>query len=123
MVHARCHAGGHHLLLREKVRLFEKELATVVAEQWKGCSATVMCVLDNHRAVPLSECQRAAARGASSVDIEGSTAQLADLGFDEHDRDGTPSISEGLPPLRTWELEPEPEPGLEFEPTKFRARA
>ena len=27
------------------------------------------------------------------------------------------SISEGLPPLRTWELEPEPEPGLEFEST------
>ena len=48
-VHARCHAGGHHLLLRKKVRLFEKELATVVAEQWKGCSATVMCVLDDHR--------------------------------------------------------------------------
>ena len=115
VVHARCHAGGHHLLLREKVRLFEKELATVVSEQWKGCSATVMCVLDNHRAVPLSECQRAAARGASSVDIEGFTAQLADLGFDEHDRDGTPSISEGLPPLRMWELEPEPEQGSEFE--------
>ena len=115
VVHARCRAGGHHLLLREKVRLFEKELATVGAEQWKGCSATVMCVLDNHRAVPLSECQRAAAHGASSVDIEGSTAQLADLGFDEHDRDGTPSISEGLPPLRTWELEPEPEQGSEFE--------
>ena len=74
-----------------------------------------MRVLDNHRAVPLSECQRAAARGASSVDIEGSTAQLVDLGFDEHDRDGTPSISEGLPPLRTWELEPEPEQGSEFE--------
>ena len=115
VVHARCHAGGHHLLLREKARLFERELATVVAEQWKGCSATVMCVLDNHRAVPLSECQRAAARGASSVDIEGSTAQLADLGFDEHDRDGTPSISEGLPPLRMWELEPEPEQESEFE--------
>jgi hypothetical protein len=58
VVHARCYAGGHHLLLRKMVRLFEKELATVVAEQWTGCSATVMCVLDNHRAVPLSECQR-----------------------------------------------------------------
>ena len=100
-----------------RIIAFEKELAVVVAEQWKGCSATVMCVLDNHRAVPLSECQRAAARGASSVDIEGSTAQLADLGFDEHDRDGTPSVSEGLLLLRTWELEPEPEQGLEFEPT------
>ena len=76
-------------------------------------------MLDNHRAVPLSECQRAAARGASSVDIEGSAAQLADLGFDEHDRDGTPSISEGLPPLRTWELEPEPEQEPEFE-TNFK---
>ena len=50
-----------------------------------------------------------AARGALSVDVEGSTVQLSDLGFDEHDRDGTPSISEVLPPLRTCELEPEPE--------------
>jgi len=81
----------------------------VVAEQWKGCSATVMCVLGDHRAVPLSDCQHAAARGALSVDVEGSTVQLAQLGFDEHDRDATPSISEGLPPLRTRELEPEPE--------------
>ena len=104
------------MLLREKVRLFERELAVVVAEQWKGCSATVMCVLDDHRAVPLAECQQATARGAMLVEIEGPTVQLADLGFDEHDRDGTPSISEGLPPLRTWELGPEPEPGLEFEP-------
>jgi hypothetical protein len=116
-VHARSYAGGHHLLLREKVRLFERELAVVVAEQWKGCSATVVCVLGDHRAVPLSDCQQAAARGALSVEIEGSTVQLAHLGFDEHDRDGTPSISEGLPPLRTWELEPKPEQGLEFEPT------
>ena len=52
---------------------------------------------------------------AFSVDVEGSMVALADLGFDEHDRDGTPSISEGLPPLRTWELEPEPEQGSEFE--------
>ena len=41
---------------------------------------------------------------AFSVDVEGSMVALADLGFDEHDRDGTPSISEGLPPLHTWEL-------------------
>jgi hypothetical protein len=115
-VHARCPTGGHHLLLREKVRLFERELATVVAEQWKGCSATVMCVLDDHRAVPLSECQQAAARGALSVDVEGSTVRLSELGFDEHDRDGSPSICEGLPPLRTRELEPEPEPELELQP-------
>ena len=72
-----------------------------------------MCVLGDHRAVPLSECQQAATRGALSVEVEGSTVALADLGFDEHDRDGTPSISEGLPPLRTWELEAESE--LEFE--------
>ena len=103
------------MLLRENVRLFERELAVVVAEQWKGCSATVMCALDNHRAVPLSNCQHAAARGVFSVDVEGSTVQLSDLGFDEHDKNGTPSISEGLPPLRTWELEPEPEQGSEFE--------
>ena len=115
-VHARCPTGGHHLLLREKVRLFERELATVVAEQWKGCSATVMCVLDDHRAVPLSQCQQAAARGALSVDVEGSTVPLSELGFDEHDRDGSPSICEGLPPLRTRELEPEPEPELELQP-------
>eukprot|EP01043_Picozoa_sp_COSAG02_P077816 COSAG02_NODE_17224_length_1020_cov_1.070575_1_plen_290_part_10 len=114
-VNARSCAGGHHLLLREKVRLFERELAAVLAEQWKGCSATVMCVLDDHRVVPLSECQRAAAHGDVSVDVEGSTVQLVDLGFDEHDRDGTPSIFEGLPPLRTWELEPEPEQGPKIE--------
>ena len=59
---------------------------------------------------------------AFSVDVEGSMVALADLGFDEHDRDGTPSISEGLPPLCTWELkpelepEPDPEPELELEP-------
>jgi len=111
-VHARCHAGGHHLLLREKVRLFEKELAAVAAEQWKGCSATVMCVLDNHRVVPLSECQQAAARGAPTVDVGGSMVRLSALGFDEHDisMDGSQCISEGLPPSRAWEPEPEPEP-------------
>lgn len=74
-----------------------------------------MCVLDDHRVVSLSECQRVAARGASSVDVEGSTIALVDLGFDEHEWNGTLSISEGLPPLRTWELEPEPERGPEFE--------
>ena len=56
-----------------------------------------------------------AAHGALSADVEGSTIALADLGFDEHDRDATPSISEGLPPLCTWELEPQPEQGLQFE--------
>ena len=117
-VHVRCHAGGHHLLLREKVRVFEKELATVMAEQWKGCSATVMCLLDNQRGVPLSECQQAADSGASTVDVEGSMVRLSDLGFGEHDivMDGSQSISEGLPPLRAWEPEPEPGPELELEP-------
>ena len=74
-----------------------------------------MCVLGDHRAVPLSECQHAAARGALSFAVEGSKVKLANLGFDEHERDATPSISEGLPPLRTRELEPEPEQWLEFE--------
>ena len=118
-VHARSYAGGHHMLLREMVRPFERELAVVVAEQWKGCSATVMCVLDDHRAVPLSQCQQAAARGALSVEVEGSTVPLSQLGldtFDEHGRHDSPSISEGLPPLRTWGLEPELEPEPEPEP-------
>ena len=111
-VHARCPAGGYHLLLREKVRLFERELAVVVAEQWKGCSATVMCVLDDHRVVPLSECQRAAARGTSTVDVEGSTVQLSDLGFDEHNRNISPPTSKAPPSLPTWGVEGEPEPEL-----------
>ena len=59
---------AQHLLLREQVRLFEKELAAVVAEQWKGCSATVMCVLGDRRAISLSGCQVAAACGSPSCD-------------------------------------------------------
>ena len=83
---------AQHLLLREQVRLFEKELAAVVAEQWKGCSATVMCVLGDRRAISLSGCQVAAACGSPSVEVGDSMVPLSALGFDERNTDGSQSI-------------------------------
>ena len=106
---------AQHLLLREQVRLFEKELAAVVAEQWKGCSATVMCVLGDRRAISLSGCQVAAACGSPSVEVGDSMVPLSALGFDERNTDGSQSIPEGLPPVPASKLELEPEPELELE--------
>ena len=110
-ISARCHAGGHFAMLREKVRLFEAKLAGVLAEQWKGCSTSVMCLRSNGHSIPLIQCQHAVARGETSVVFGDDEVPLASLGFNSDGSSSKELIAEGVPPPREWE--PEPETGFE----------
>jgi chloramphenicol 3-O-phosphotransferase len=107
---ARCHAGGHHKLLRDITRRFEDQLAVVLAQQWRGCSASVECLLssgpdaDARPPVKLQDCLDAVARGESYLRLADGTIQpLAELGV-------APQVAEGVPPSRhNRDIEPEPE--------------
>ena len=112
---ARCQAGGHHALCLKQLQLLEAELETVVAQQWPGCSSTVMCLHNclsddgESGGVPLLVAERALSEGKNCVDIDGSSILLQNLL-------GVDKVSCAEPEPEPNLMAPEPEPELELEP-------
>ena len=67
-ISARCRAGEHHDQCLLKMEVFEKELNAVITTEWKGCSASILCVSPKlPHGVALSECEHAAADGEDGI--------------------------------------------------------
>ena len=90
----------------ESLTAVECFICQVLAEQWTGCSASVVCLLPpavrargvQCDAVSLGDCQRAAARGEDALGVEGLQIALAELGAPRtefpptHDINDTPEL-------------------------------